>query len=56
MIEVIVKESDVGAFKACEKVEYKSEQYVPYIDALGNRIQITNTIYGFSKIVLFRKI
>lgn len=54
-IEIVVEERDVNAFRACEKVQYKEKDYVTYNEALGNRIQITNTIYGFSKIVLFPK-
>jgi hypothetical protein len=54
-IEIVVEEKDVNVFRACEKVQYKEKDYVTYNEALGNRIQITNTIYGFSKIVLFPK-
>lgn len=54
-IEVIVQEKDVNIFKICEKVEYNSISYVTYKEALGNRIQITNTQFGFSKIILFPK-
>lgn len=54
-IEIVVEEKDEGAFKACDKVEYKSVEYVTRREALGNKFYVVPTIYGFSKIVLFRR-
>jgi predicted RNA-binding protein associated with RNAse of E/G family len=52
-IEIIVQEKDVNLFKICDKIQYNSIEFVTYREALGNRIQITNTQFGFSKIILF---
>ncbi|MHA2013381.1 MAG: hypothetical protein ACTSWG_13505 [Candidatus Helarchaeota archaeon] len=55
-IEVVVKEQDKGIIEIAEKIEYDSKVYSVFNKALGNRVQITKTPFGFYRIVLFRKV
>ena len=54
-IQFICNEKDVSLIKNAEKIEYKDVEYSVYNKALGNRVQITDTGFGFYTIVLFRK-
>lgn len=54
-IEIVIKDSDVNAFKICEKVKYKDNEYVTFNKALGNRVQIFQSDFNFSRVILFRK-
>lgn len=52
-IEVVVKEQDVNLVKMAEKIKYKDREYTTFNKSLGNRAQITEIAFGFSRIVLF---
>ena len=54
-IEIIIKKSDISLIKLAEKIEYDSNEYSLYIDALGNRVQIYNRQFDLARVVLFRK-
>lgn len=54
-IEIIVQNKDVSLIKASTRVVVNEIDYYPYNDAVGNKFQLTERPFGYSKIVLFRK-
>jgi hypothetical protein len=54
-IEVVIEEQDENLFRICEKVKYNDKEYTPFKQALGNRMQIFKSPFGFVRVVLFVK-
>lgn len=53
-IEIVIESKDINLIKICEKIEYDGNDYSPYTEALGNRIQISKRSFGFYKVILFK--
>ncbi|MHA2012774.1 MAG: hypothetical protein ACTSWG_10445 [Candidatus Helarchaeota archaeon] len=54
-IDVLIKDKDVSLIKNAEKIKYNNNEYSIYNDALGNRVQIQDSGFGFHSVILFRK-
>ena len=52
---VMVKDSDVEFFRLSEKILIDEKEYYVFNDAVGNRFQITELQFGYTKIIIFRK-
>lgn len=53
-IEILIQDTDIELIKLAEKILYKNNEYSLYNDALGNRVQIYDRTFGFSRVILFR--
>ena len=54
-IEILIRDSDVNFIRKADKIEYKGIEYYAYNDAIGNRLQITDKEFGYSRVIVFRK-
>jgi len=54
-IEIVIKKSDANLFRICEKVVYNDNEYSLFKQSLGNKVQIFDSPFGFSRVILFRK-
>lgn len=54
-IEIVIESKYENAFRICEKVKYNDNFYSVYNKALGDKVLIFKSDYGFSRVVLFRK-
>jgi len=53
-IEATVSKNEISLLKIAEKIIYKEKTYSLYLDALGDRVNVTNVPGDFAKIVMFR--
>jgi len=53
-IEIVIESSKKNIFKICEKIKYNDVEYTPFNKALGNRVQIFDSPFDFTRVVLFR--
>lgn len=54
-IYLLVKNSDVEFIRLSEKILVDEKEYYVYNDAVGNRLQIFELPFGYSRIIVFRK-
>lgn len=54
-IELLVDKSKTNFFRIAQKIEYNAREYSLYIQALGNKVQITPGPLNYDKVVLFLK-
>lgn len=54
-IEIVINSSDENLFRISEKIVHNDIEYTPFNIALGNKVQITQSQFNFSRVILFRR-
>ncbi len=53
--KIVIKDNDVTLIKLSNKITINSIEYYVYNDAVGNKLQILGSQFGYSTILIFRK-